>query len=46
MDEKLKQNEEIIKDCITELNKLPKDELIKILYMVKGIAIVSENKSA
>lgn len=43
MKDKLKTNEQLINDTMEELQKLPKDEIIKILYMAKGLAIVHES---
>lgn len=46
MNEKLKLNEELIAETVIELQKMPKDEIIKFLYMAKGVAVVHENKTA
>lgn len=46
MNEKLKTNEQLIAETVMELQKMPKDEIIKFFYMAKGVAIVHENKTA
>ena len=42
----LKTNKELIEDCIKVLKELPPDEVIKFLYMAKGVAVVKRNKTA
>lgn len=41
----LKDKKELIGECALELEKMPKEEVVKFLYMAKGVAIVSENNT-
>ena len=42
----LKENKELIEDCVKVLKELPREEIIKFLYMAEGVAVVNRNKSA
>lgn len=41
----LKDKKELISECALELEKMPKEEVVKFLYMAQGVAIVSENNT-
>lgn len=42
----LKEKKELISECALELEKMPKEEVFIFRCMAKGVAVVSENKSA
>ncbi len=37
---------QLIEECAKLLSELPKEEVLKFLYMAKGVAVVHKNKIA